>query len=81
MVQGSDIYCDNLFTFPLLNKMSKMGIGCMGTVRQNRLNKVPLPNKNDVLKSGVDRGTVRSVYQEDMTCKYSTIQYSTVQEM
>ena len=42
---------DNLFTsFPLLNKLSEMEIGGTGTMRQNRLNNVPIMNKKDLEK-------------------------------
>ena len=47
----SHIYMDNLFTsFPLLNKLSEMEIGGIGTMRQNRLNNVPIMNKKDLEK-------------------------------
>ena len=49
--KGSHIYMDNLFTsFPLLNKLSEMEIGGTGTMRQNRLNNVPIMNKKDLEK-------------------------------
>jgi hypothetical protein len=37
LAPGSEVFFDNLFTsFPLLEKLSEMGIGGTGTVRQNR---------------------------------------------
>ena len=55
---GSEVCFDNLFTsFPLLDKLSEMGIGGTGTVRQNRLNRVPIMKKKDLEKKIVDRGT------------------------
>jgi len=39
---GCEVFFDNLFTtFPLLDKLSEIGIAGAGTVRQNRLFKVP----------------------------------------
>ncbi len=41
---GSELYLDNLFTsFPLLQKLSSLGIGETGTARNNKLLRVPLP--------------------------------------
>ena len=54
---------DNLFTsFPLLNKLSEMEIGGTSTVRQNRLNNVPIMNKKTV-----SRGTSDTCFQKDIT--------------
>ena len=64
--QGSEIYMDNVFTtFPLLEKLSERGIGGTGTVRQNRLNKVPIMKKKQVEKKDVPRGFSQSLFQED----------------
>ena len=69
LVPGSQVFVDNLFTsFPLLAQMSTMGIGCTGTVRQNRLHQVPLPSKKDLEKKSVERGTHCAVYKRDMIC-------------
>lgn len=63
---GSEIFFDNLFTsFPLLNKMSEMGIAGTGTVRQNRLHKVPIVDKKEMSKKTVERGAQKVVYNED----------------
>ncbi len=63
---GSEVCFDNLFTsFPLLDKLSEMEIGGTGTVRQNRLNRVPIMKKKDLEKKTVDRGTSHVVYRED----------------
>ena len=52
----TDLYFDNLFTSsPLRTELSKLGIAGTGTMRQNRLHKVPLPDKKKTtneLKSG-----------------------------
>ena len=69
LVPGSQVFVDNLFTsFPLLNKCSEMGIGCTGTVRQNRLHRVPITKKKDLEKREVARGTFSSTYKNDTIC-------------
>lgn len=66
MPAGSDLYFDNLFTsFPLLDKLSKMGVSGTGTVRQNRLHRIPIIAKKDLEKKTVDRGTSEAVYNGD----------------
>jgi hypothetical protein len=63
---GSEVCFENLFTsFPLLGKLSEMENGRMGTVRQNRLNRVPNMKKKDLEKKTVDRGTIHVMYLED----------------
>ncbi len=65
--RGSELYFDNLFTsFPLLQKLSSLDIGGTGTVRNNKLHRVPLPEAKTVEK--MERGTSRSVYKSDMVC-------------
>jgi hypothetical protein len=69
LVRGSEVYVDNLFTsFPLLDQMSGMGIGLTGTIRQNRLHRVPLTKKKDLEKRDVARGTMSAVFKNDMIC-------------
>ncbi len=47
--RGSELYFDNLFTsFSLLQKLSSLGIGGTGTVRNNKLHRVPLPEAKTV---------------------------------
>ncbi len=42
--RGSELYFDNLFTsFSLLQKLSSLGIGGTGTVRNNKLHRVLCP--------------------------------------
>lgn len=63
---GAEVFFDNLFTsFPLLDKLSEMGIAGTGTVRQNRLHKVPIAAKKDVLKKCVERGFQETIYKGD----------------
>ena len=65
--RGSAIYFDNLFTsFPLLHQLSDLGIGGTGTVRKNRLHRVPLPDAKSVEK--MERGSSMSVYKNDQVC-------------
>ena len=69
MVPGSRVYVDNLFTsFPLLQKMSEMGLGLTGTIRQNRLHRVPITGKKDLEKKNVAWGTITSAYKNDIIC-------------
>ena len=69
LVKWSEVYVDNLFTsFPLLREMSARGIGCTGTIWQNRLNKVPLPKKKELEKKDMERGTFQTVYRGDKVC-------------
>ena len=68
LVKWSEVYMDNLFTsFPLLREISTRGIGCTSTIRQNRLNKVPLPKKE--LEKDMERGTFHSVQGGNGLCK------------
>jgi len=63
---GSSLYFDNLFTsFPLLDHLSEMGLGGTGTVRQNRLNGIPIKNKKELEHKTVARGTMDVVYRKD----------------
>lgn len=66
LVPGSKVFFDNLFTsFPLLQRLSVLGIGGTGTVRQNRLNREPITSKKDLQKKAVPRGEMDVVYQDD----------------
>lgn len=69
LAPGTSVTFDNLFTsFPLLQEMSEMGIGGTGTVRQNRLGKVPIPSKQDIEKKTVLRGFSTQVFNNDISC-------------
>ncbi len=64
--QGSSVFFDNLFTsFPLLNKLSEMRIAGTGTVRQNRLHRIPVVSKKDLEKKAVPRGHSDVLYKHD----------------
>ena len=59
-------FFDNIFTtFPLLDKLSEMGITGTGTVRQNRLFRLPIASKKDVIKKSVERGFKETLYKGD----------------
>jgi len=63
---GCEVFFDNLFTsFPLLNKLSEMGVAGTGTVRQNRLNKVAINTKKELMKKTIPRGHLEAVFRED----------------
>ena len=62
MKPGTRVYCDNLFTsMDLLDHMSEKGVGVVGTMRQNRINNIPLPNKKEGGK--MERGDYKVVYE------------------
>ena len=64
---GSSIFFDNLFTsFPLLQHLSQLGIGGTGTVRQNRLHRVPIMTKKEMEKKAVPRGETDVLYMKDV---------------
>ena len=66
LVPGEELFFDNLFTsFDLLEQLSENGLGGTGTVRQNRLNRVPIAKKKDIEKKSVERGTSQAVFNED----------------
>jgi hypothetical protein len=61
---GSETYFDNLFTsFPLLDQLSEKQIAGTGTVRQNRLAKIPIIKKKELEKK--ERGDKEVLYSED----------------
>ena len=61
------MYVDNLFTsMDLLDNMGDRQLGITGTVRQNRLNGVPLPSKKEASKT-FKRGDHQAVYTQDST--------------
>lgn len=63
---GSELYFDNLFTsFPLLDALSLKQIAGTGTVRKNKLNKVPIISKDDLEKKSVERGFSDVAYRND----------------
>lgn len=67
LLPGSEIFFDNLFTsFPLLEKLSEMGLAGTGTVRQNRLQKIPIITKKEIDKKSVERGFSKAIYKDDV---------------
>lgn len=67
LLPGSEVFFDNLFTsFPLLEKLSEMGLAGTGTVRQNRLNKIPIITRKVMDKKSVERGFSKAIYKEDL---------------
>jgi hypothetical protein len=66
LTAGSELFFDNLFTsFPLLTRLSEMEIAGTGTVRQNRLHRVPIISKKDLEKKSTTRGMADVLYQGD----------------
>nr|CAH7740916.1 unnamed protein product [Callosobruchus chinensis] len=58
-----NFFIDNFFTgLPLLRKMTAIGFGCTGTIRENRIKNCPL-NKKDVKQK--QRGFTNSFVNED----------------
>lgn len=58
-----NFFMDNFFTgLPLLRRMTEMGFGCTGTVRQNRLENCPLHKDNMKKKA---RGSIESYVNAD----------------
>ena len=48
---GSSVTFDNLITsFPLLDELTELGIGALGTLQQNRFHGVPVANKTTLAK-------------------------------
>lgn len=63
---GSKVSCDNLFTtFDLLDHMTDKGWGVVGTVRQNRIIGIPIPDKKDAAKQ-MTRGAIKSIYDDNI---------------
>ncbi len=66
LVPGSHIFMDNLFTsIALLDELSRLQIGGTGTVRQNRLNKIPLKTKKQMEHKSTSRGYHEACYSSD----------------
>ena len=65
---GTKVSADNLFVnFDLCDHMAQNGWGLVGTVRQNRLVGVPLPNKKEASKK-MKRGDMETVYSDNICC-------------
>jgi DNA excision repair protein ERCC-6 len=65
LLPGSKVYVDNLFTsLDLLDNMGDRQYGVTGTLRQNRIIGIPLPNKKQANKQ-LKRGEMQAVYTQD----------------
>ena len=63
LVPGSHIFMDNLFTYTaLFDEFSQLQIGGTGTVRQNRLNKIPLKTKKQMKHKSTPQGYHEACY-------------------
>ena len=52
------VFFDNYYTsLPLVNYLNKQGIQCVGTIQQNRLPNCRLPDKKELMKTSIPRGT------------------------
>ncbi|XP_052756520.1 piggyBac transposable element-derived protein 4-like [Galleria mellonella] len=52
------VFFDNFYTsLPLVNYLNKQGIQCVGTIQQNRLPNCRLPDKKELMKTSIPRGT------------------------
>jgi len=62
---GTKVYVDNLFTsLDLIDHMGAKGYGVTGTLRQNRIIGIPLPNKKQANKE-LKRGETKMVFTQD----------------
>ena len=65
--QGSRVYTGSLFTsVPCLEELSRRGIAGTGTLRQSRLDNIPIISKKDLEREDVAQGTSESVYTNDL---------------
>ena len=65
IVPGTKMFFDNLFTsIPLLKHLTDRGISGTGTMRQNRINSIPIPVKKDLEK--LDRGETLEVHSDNV---------------
>jgi hypothetical protein len=65
LLPGSKVYVDNLFTsMDLLDHMGDRRYGVTGTLRQNRIIGIPLPDKKQANRE-MKRGEMRAVYTQD----------------
>jgi len=63
---GAELYFDNLFTsIPLLEELSEKQLAGTGTVRQNRLGRIPVKTKKELEAKSVPRGTHDVVFSGD----------------
>ena len=63
---GMRVTFDNLFTSTaLISKLSDIGIGGTGTIRQNRRTTIPIPDKKEAERT-MARGEYKCLYKDDM---------------
>ena len=58
----------------LFFNISELGIAGTGTVRQNRLNKIPIIDKKEMEKKTVERGTMEAIFKDDQVL-YLSIEF------
>jgi hypothetical protein len=61
-------------TVSTVYKFLDMGMSGTGTMRQNRLNKIPINTKKEMEKKAVERGTLHTIYKDDQVL-YFSVQY------
>ena len=63
---GCEVFFDNLFTsFPLLEELSERQMAGTGTIRQNKLFRIPIKKKKELEPKTVPRGTKDVLYNDD----------------
>ena len=63
---GMRVTFDNLFTsIALISRLSELGIGGTGTIRQNRRTTIPIPDKKEAERT-MKRGEFKCLYKDDM---------------
>ena len=68
LLPGTKLSADNLFNnFDLCDHMSERELGLVGTLRQNRVVGVPLPNKKEAAKN-MARGDMETIYSDNICC-------------
>ena len=66
LAPGSKLAADNLFmNFDLCDHMAERGWGVVGTLRQNRMVGVPLPNKKEAAKN-LSRGEMDTAWSDEL---------------
>ena len=58
----------------LFFNISELGIAGTGTVRQNRINKIPIIDKKEMEKKTVERGTMEAIFKDDQVL-YLSIEF------
>ena len=67
LLPGTELFFNSIFTsFPLLEQLSDKQLAGTGTVRQNRLHKVPIMTSKEMDKKDHKRGSTDIVYKDDI---------------